>query len=955
MSVELIVYPQNYQGLYTYSSSISSAELVADPFWQYASSGIQNYGTTSSSPANAAMVAAPPYGAWRGFRTTGGTYASVNAPAFAWGGGSYFLQLSSSSPSSINGVYTLITGLTIGFVYDIKITIRAGGGGTGTLVIGNPTQQSWVVGSTTYYSSPYGSVATQTNPASSTTYNFTFTAISTNHVLCLSWEGSGDRLDILSTSVKQSPLTQSIVDISDGQEILDMYSQTSIPLSLSIDDFKKMAEKPQSYSKAFNLPATKHNNKIFTNIFDVTVSVDKQSNVFNPYNISKALLKEDGHTIFEGHLQLIDIKDKDGEISYNVNLFSQAVSLKSLLGNKTFNDFDNGFDELQHEYHKGNIKDSWIGKLPITVLPSGYEGFAGDAGDTTTDVLKYPYCRWNGGITQQSGGGVSHFPKLNLLQNAFRPWIRVKYLFDRILHEAGFSYESDFINGTGNYDGTSTPAITAKNPDFKRLFMDFNWGDSHVVGNFGWEQTIYYTRDEDSSLNSATSSWQALRFTDDEDTLSAHGWDVSNDKFVVPHDDMEYTIDFSVECYSYGGGAVFDVRIVHIDDSASTTNVLYTKHWTPSGAQNMTTSQTVIAQCDEDDEIQLQFKKTSGSVKQGNNSSTSTQTASLVVTIAAENITSDSLLVKRGKIKQWDFIKDIFTMFNLMVLVDKDDQSKLKIEPYGDIFIDNVGTTNITEKTHDWTDKVDASQMEMKPIKIKKQVSFKYKKEAKDYAKGVYNEATGYDFGDFDISTGATVPTGEEKIALKVFASTFCTPIFSNFTQQLTIPQIISQKSDGTIEGFDNTPRILYDETGNQSAVTNLPQLPNGSVLWPAFNGLYGENQTHICRFLHTTKFPTNNSARDINFGTHQLVSSMTGAGGTNTGRNLFNEYWSPYYDELYHSDTKSVKIKVLLTPLEIGNINYYDKVFIKNRLYRINKLDYKVGELSTAELILLP
>ena len=69
---------------------------------------------------------------------------------------------------------------------------------------------------------------------------------------------------------------------------------------------------------------------------------------------------------------------------------------------------------------------------------------------------------------------------------------------------------------------------------------------------------------------------------------------------------------------------------------------------------------------------------------------------------------------------------------------------------------------------------------------------------------------------------------------------------------------------------------------------------------------------------------------------------------------NLFTEYWSPYYDELYHSDTRTMSVKVLLTPLEISKINFYDFILIKNRQYRINKIDYKPNQLSNVELILL-
>ena len=104
-----------------------------------------------------------------------------------------------------------------------------------------------------------------------------------------------------------------------------MYEDETIPLTLRVDNFKNVAEKTQSYSKAFDLPATKRNNKIFDHIFDITRTAD--SIAFNPYLKTQCELKQDGFILFEGYLRLIDISDKDGEISYNVNLYSEAVAL----------------------------------------------------------------------------------------------------------------------------------------------------------------------------------------------------------------------------------------------------------------------------------------------------------------------------------------------------------------------------------------------------------------------------------------------------------------------------------------------------------------------------------------------------------------------------------------------------------------------------------------------------
>jgi hypothetical protein len=176
--------------------------------------------------------------------------------------------------------------------------------------------------------------------------------------------------------------------LGDGQVILDLYEDENIPLTLSVDDFKNVAEKVQSYSKAFNLPATKRNNQIFENLFELTRSAQNFL-TFNPYAKTKSVLKQDGFTLFEGYLRVLDIQDKEGEISYNVNLYSEVISFADTLKDKTFSQLD--FTELEHLYNKTNIKLSWNDSPdpPIAYTNSSTSGFRN--GNTT---VKYPFVDW---------------------------------------------------------------------------------------------------------------------------------------------------------------------------------------------------------------------------------------------------------------------------------------------------------------------------------------------------------------------------------------------------------------------------------------------------------------------------------------------------------------------------------------------------------------------------------
>ena len=47
--------------------------------------------------------------------------------------------------------------------------------------------------------------------------------------------------------------------------------------------------------------------------------------------------------------------------------------------------------------------------------------------------------------------------------------------------------------------------------------------------------------------------------------------------------------------------------------------------------------------------------------------------------------------------------------------------------------------------------------------------------------------------------------------------------------------------------------------------------------------------------------------------------------------------------------------IKVNLTASDISTFKFNLQVMIKNRIFRVNKIDYKPNDLSTVEFILIP
>ena len=104
-------------------------------------------------------------------------------------------------------------------------------------------------------------------------------------------------------------------------------------------------------------------------------------------------------------------------------------------------------------------------------------------------------------------------------------------------------------------------------------------------------------------------------------------------------------------------------------------------------------------------------------------------------------------------------------------------------------------------------------------------------------------------------------------------------------------------------------------------------------------------------QFGHLNEIPITNSTKYLNFGSCQFIFSNSPA----PIDNLYQTYYSPYYDELYNEDTRIMTMKVNLTPADIQNFRFYDTVIIKNREYRVNKIEYKPNTLAKVEFILIP
>ena len=923
MSVQLIVYPQDYEGTYNAMSS-SPTEFIVNGINFAGMDSANSYDTTNTSNISLDVLTnAPPIIANTWYRYRSISSGTPNLPVVLAGD----LVLNSTTSLTLSGIYQKLSNLTVGSQYTFTIDISTPAS-DGSIVLS-------AYNGTNFITQPIFSAA-----LSQITH--TFTAASTSDTIIISYFNSVSNSVTISNASIQ-PVIGAIPSgatnvLNNGQVICDLYEDEDLPLTLSVDDFKNVAEKVQSYSKAFNLPSTKRNNKIFNAIFEVTRSYDGL--IFNPYKRTQCVLKQDGFILFEGFLRMLDVTEKEGEISYNVNLYSEVIALADTLKDRAFRDLD--FTELTHDYNKTQIKYSWNdGGTGITYTNPSTSGFR-DAFST----VKYPFVDWDHQIILAASGGTptAGNPQYTALEQIFRPFISIKYLIDRIFEASEFTYESAFFNTT----------------DFEKLYMDFNWGadNAPVEGGATTFDTYYlYNEGDGSAANYATNSFSLMHlsynipilagvtppnYNDSTNILTSTLLNESynvNYSYTIENID---TVDRDIECQWLYNAIPIDYSGVQTIAAGGT--------FTYSG--NFSQIMTNVG-----DTLQVQFKTDSGTANMVRQSQVAfPATGAFVIWVAGvEAVTSQTILqTLRGELGQWDFLKGLMTMFNLVTLVDEDNPNNILIEPYSDVFIPTATAGNTLANRgveHDWTDKIDVSEMKLTPLTdLNRKTMFKFVEDDDDYPFNQYkNQVGGHLYGSkkFNAGNEFNILDGEDEIIAEPFAATVVKPLMDNFSQFIT-PAIYAMNDD-VEEGFENSPRIMYN---------NGIKPTGASYFIPAQNGLFSENQTNFLQFSHLTDIPTITSSpplvtdtRDFHFGVCQL---MTGV-GTPTPNNLFNLYWLPYYSELYNPNTRTMTIKVNLTPADINTFRFNDKVFIKNRVFRVNKIDYKPNDLATVEFILIP
>lgn len=224
---------------------------------------------------------------------------------------------------------------------------------------------------------------------------------------------------------------------------MELSDDMPFPLIYSISDVKDITRRNSSYSKTIRIPGTKNNNTLLSHHFDVSLSAAIP--IFNPNKKVRCFVLRDTLQVFEGSFQLRNIYSSDNRHPvYECVIYGENASFGQAIKEKYMNEILS-FNQLDHFYTYENIVDSWD--------------------KDWTHGYYYPlinYGKFNSRFKMQET--LRKGPRVT----DFKPAIYVRWLWDQIFRDAGFTYESDFL----------------KSEVFNRLVIPA--GDLSQAGNNFW-------------------------------------------------------------------------------------------------------------------------------------------------------------------------------------------------------------------------------------------------------------------------------------------------------------------------------------------------------------------------------------------------------------------------------------------------------------------------------------
>ena len=710
-------------------------------------------------------------------------------------------------------------------------------------------------------------------------------------------------------------MVQLVVKEQGGTDLhyLDV-SDVSIKGNYSAKEIQDLASQKSDFTQAFTLPFTQVNNDFFSHFYDV-VSVDGS---FNSSIKCEADIYVDSNIVFSGYLQLLNVNNSTKY--YEALVFGVISNIATSLDEKQLNELD--LSEFSHLLTAANVEDSWSGNTTYTT----------SAGQTGEEILypiaDYGYNYNNASLNGTINEGVS--------ATKLKPAINVKVLFEKILASIGYTISSTFFasdffakqymtlaNETESVattfqdafrvglsanntftSGFPTPSNTAIDFDTVGSFNLFDLGGNYdesaatpfyeipITGFYQFKINLRYSF---ANSNNTTAKLQLRKVGSATYAQEIQGqFNGSNNDFFRVENSGEVVDITSNEIFLNANDQVY----LAVSLSSASGNTLTILQQITPGLSNFSLFAAPI------------------------------QSEGSTVDLSANN----NILPTE---KQVDFISAICSRYNLIIEMDKDVANQLNIEPAQDYF--DAGTSK------DWSNKIDLN----KDVKLKPTNEFRKERILmsdlededrlnyywQDTFDEVYNSYTADFSGDF----------GKDDLEVKSIFSSWNTKRPQGHDMLIALPY----KWDNGEASFVEIKPRLFAYSGLKSC--------DAYRFWSYTTGSYSTKTSYpFCNHYLMSGDTVVSTDSDIRFKT-KYAYDLQFYVDSQPVNDTYAKCWRKYLNNIYSKEARILTANFYLTPEDIAQFKYNDKIFVQNSYYRINKItSYALGKNQSTKVELI-
>lgn len=684
-----------------------------------------------------------------------------------------------------------------------------------------------------------------------------------------------------------------LYDSSNNPFILDLNEAESIYLNKqfsSISDFTTRG----GYSRDFRIPMTARNSEFFSSIWN------PNEVGFNFKTRVKAVVSVDTIPIAQGHIQVKRVYSK-GERWHEADIvfFSTVPNLISAIGSKKISELTQ-ITELNHSMIYANVPEP-------TTTPNG--------------VVKYGLTdrgqKWSELESDWALGGRPIYSTTNpLYVGDLTPFINIKWLFDEVFSDAGFTYESSSLGTTIN-----------------RYFMPFVTGKD--IKTVETTDIAYFDLAADDATNLSEGTYQLTDIPTVEYADNGSNVDASF-IFTAPYAaSFQFGITFGTYLDDWTtnniGNNFFSVSIYDVDTGAALWGTFAPEYWYANEYYFTPTLTLAYNQ-----RVAMKFKLNEYNYTNPSTGVSYTYDDHIVSYGSGFKLlaTNSGVILQEGTFDaalnapdygQADLVRDIVRMHNLVMIPDENNPNHIIIETMDD-YLQSGGSA-------DWTKKLDYEKdvVLYAPVdEQKKKFRWTYKA-GNEYLSQLFVTVGKRVFGDYELyQTNNDFATGEEVMELG-FSST---PLNEVANTNLPIPKFVDSQG-----AFVNVgARCLY-HTDAEPSVAVYDEVSEEGIL------------TTIDAFSHCTGLIPEVSNNDLNFAPETYLQQYLAF----PVNNLFNRFWRRYYNEIYDEQSRIMEAYFTLDLNDYKSIQFNDVIYVKDSYWRVLEIsDYVVGQLISTKCKLI-